>query len=192
MSCQRHIWIQLLRHACATYHTFLLTFPFDKISTSEIEQAVTSPFRFTAALKHAACTSERRSALIPNDTRIIYHRDLVNSSQFLDNSAMYLVPGGRFLLMSSKTGIMNLLDLGYNIPKICVKPTPSGAFHHLNLPMYFPKCCFSKRSSFLYILPINTLLFVLNSLGSGCTQITSIILILWVWQTAGQQLPDTR
>jgi len=102
------------------------------MTISELEYAVTSPFRFTAALRHSQNTTKAHNELIPYFTRILHNRTPRHSDLDLENSTIYLVPGGRFLLTGSRTGIMLLWDLGYN-PRASIEPFPvaSIVFEHV-------------------------------------------------------------
>jgi hypothetical protein len=84
------------------------------MTISQLEFAVTSPFRFTIVLKRVATALHLHNNRVPYVTRIVHHRDPRNSDLVLENSTIYLVPGGRFLLVSSTTGVLSLMDLGYD------------------------------------------------------------------------------
>ena len=85
------------------------------MTISQLEFAVTSPFRFTIALKRAATALHPHNNRVPYMmTRIVHHHDPRNSDLILENLTIYLVPGGRFLLASSTTGVLSLMDLGYD------------------------------------------------------------------------------
>ena len=66
--------------------------------------------------------------LTPHNTRILNHYHPITSLT-LENSSIYLVPGGRFLLVSSRTGIMSLMDLGHN-SHVVAKQIASVIFEH--------------------------------------------------------------
>ena len=110
------------------YQVFLPTFPLDKMTISELEHAATSHFRFTAVLKRAATPSGPYSKLVPYVTHVLHHRDPINPDLPLQHKAIYLVPGGRFLLMSSTTGAMTLMDLGYP-PRTVIEPFAIASAH---------------------------------------------------------------
>lgn len=118
-----------MRHACTTHRVFAPTYPLDQMSTAELEHAVTSPFRFTAMFKRRATPQlEPRNELIAHTTRVVQHL-CPATSLVLENSSIYLIPGGRFLLASSLTGVMSLFDLGHN-PHAVAKTIASTIFQH--------------------------------------------------------------
>jgi hypothetical protein len=128
----RHVWLQLLRRFCFIYRLFPPTFPFNKMTTSELEHAVTSPYQFTAILRRAANALDACNKLSPRVTRILYCNPPGSPHPLPDISAIYLVPGGRFLLTSSTDFVMSLWDLGYNSNiSIDHSPVASVVFQHI-------------------------------------------------------------
>jgi hypothetical protein len=69
---------------------FLPTFPIDKMTASELEHSVTSPYRFTTILKQPAVVLDACNELSPHVTRILH----CNPAQLHNITAIYLVPGG--------------------------------------------------------------------------------------------------
>ncbi|KAJ3512426.1 hypothetical protein NMY22_g15335 [Coprinellus aureogranulatus] len=70
---------------CEAHDVFKPTFPLDNMSNLELEHAATAPKRFLNLIKH------------------------------LEPGRMYLLPGGRFLLVSTKDLSLVLYDLGYSM-----------------------------------------------------------------------------
>ena len=73
-------------------------------------------FLFTITLKCKAITLHPHSSnsCVPYMmTHIVRHYDPRNSDLVLENSTIYLVPGEQFLLVSSTTGVLSPMDLGY-------------------------------------------------------------------------------
>jgi hypothetical protein len=85
------------------------------MTTSELEHAATSPCKFTAFIRRIAKPLDACTKLSPRVTRILRCNPYCGPHVLLDPdiSAIYLVPGGRFLL-TSMASVMSLWDLGYN------------------------------------------------------------------------------
>jgi len=89
----------------------------------QLEHATTAPSRFLRVLRLAATVRDPNNKRIPLacTTRIVHHPDLSQDSN------IFLVPGGRFLLISDTTGVMSLVDLGYDL-HAAAKPVASIQF----------------------------------------------------------------
>jgi hypothetical protein len=89
---------------------FTPTFPFKTMTLSQLEHATTVPSRFLRVLRRAATVWDPNNKRVPLacTTCIVRHPDLSQDSN------IFLVPGGRFLLISGTTG-MSLVDLGHDV-----------------------------------------------------------------------------
>jgi hypothetical protein len=125
VSHQREVWIGLLRRACSIYFMFTPTFPFETMTLSQLEHATTAPSRFLRVLVRAATVWDPNKKRVPLacTTRIVHHPDLHQDSN------IFLVPGGRFLLVSDMTGVMSLVDLGHDL-HAAAKPVASIQFNN--------------------------------------------------------------
>jgi hypothetical protein len=95
------------------------------MTLSELEHAVMSPVRFTTLLRQHAEDSAVRFTEYAEDSLNAYNKCFPCVTRTLPRlpgisdpppeiSAIYLVPGGRFLLTSDAAFAMSLWDLGYN------------------------------------------------------------------------------
>lgn len=120
------MWLDALRRVCAAHEILSFNFPTDTMSQSALEHAATLPFRFAAYLKREHETDDAIPAL---STRLLTLR-LPKSSKYatVHSGAIHqvrLVPGGRFLVVSTTTGLLHLWDLGYNAEAIHPFPLTS-------------------------------------------------------------------
>lgn len=95
------------------------------MTLSQLEHATTAPSRFLRVLRRAATVEDPNNKRVPLTftTRIVHHPDLIQDSN------IFLVPGGRFLLISDATGVMSLVDLGYHL-HATAKPVASIRFDY--------------------------------------------------------------
>ncbi|KAJ3534715.1 hypothetical protein NMY22_g6797 [Coprinellus aureogranulatus] len=98
---------------CEAHDVFKPTFPLDNMSNLELEHAATAPKRFLNLIKHL----EPGSAPLPFSSREIFLRQnpLLQGQGAHDLRRIYLLPGGRFLLVSTKDLSLVLYDLGYSM-----------------------------------------------------------------------------
>ncbi|EDR03747.1 uncharacterized protein LACBIDRAFT_306762 [Laccaria bicolor S238N-H82] len=101
---RRTVWLNAVRRMCRRHGVFAPSFPLEDMSITELE--------------HASLCPSRLSSLIHNDiplrsfvTRILEPRTPTDSEGDLCCSSVFLIPGGRFLVVDSAHGIC-LWDLG--------------------------------------------------------------------------------
>lgn len=124
----RSVWIHALRRVCSHHDAFMQTFPLERMSILDLEHAATSPNRLAARLRREL---PHDSKIDPLATRILKpHAPIpltlsdippdVELGHFHD---LALVSGGRFLITSTNTGVVQIWDLGYS-PNMLIKPYP--------------------------------------------------------------------
>ncbi|KAJ3508979.1 hypothetical protein NMY22_g16443 [Coprinellus aureogranulatus] len=91
------------------------------MSNLELEHAATAPQRFLSLVKRI----DPDDTLLPLSSRdLIFRRSLHLEDTYIPRR-LFLLPGGRFLLVSSEDLSLTLWDLGYNM-HIAPKPYPIG------------------------------------------------------------------
>ncbi|KAF7763673.1 hypothetical protein Agabi119p4_8210 [Agaricus bisporus var. burnettii] len=92
---RRIVWIKALTDVCVENDVFLPTFPINSMTTEQLLRAATSPSRISAFLMR-----NHEKTLVPT-VHIILDLEL---SEGDSTTTLYLVPGGRFIiLLSSRT-----------------------------------------------------------------------------------------
>ena len=138
---QRVVWVAALHRVCFDNTLFLPSFPISDMSDLEIEKAAMGPRRWIelcGAYEKQHC-NDPAAILCPRTTRII--DDLFTTEVRYATSDFFIVPGGRYLVISSPDDI-SVLDLGYSPSSDCkliasvvpesgsytciVQPTPDG------------------------------------------------------------------
>ena len=138
---QRIVWVVALHRVCFDNTLFLPSFPISDMSDLEIEKAAMGPRRW---IELCGAYEKRHldgsaATLCPRATRIIDH--LFVAGVDFESTDFFMVPGGRFLVSSSRDDI-SVLDLGYTSSADCkliasirpeggsdtciVQPTPDG------------------------------------------------------------------
>ena len=127
----RTVWIEALRKACHETQIFKGTYPIEKMTTSELEFATTSHERYLARLWKEL---HDITLLNPVSIRILtLHPHIApavgdHPFGYFKNSA--IVPGGRFLITTTTTDIVQMWDLGYT-PRELINPCPlASAYVH--------------------------------------------------------------
>ncbi|KAH6910770.1 hypothetical protein BKA70DRAFT_1147034 [Coprinopsis sp. MPI-PUGE-AT-0042] len=104
----RNVWLQAARNACHDEGIPVLWFPIDKMTVLELEHLSLSPARFLRFMKSKHLTTAR-----PGRVQTLYPLNPFEAREPLSIRKLVLLPGGRFLLTESVTGLC-LWDLGYN------------------------------------------------------------------------------
>ena len=130
----RTVWINALRKACHETQIFKGTYPVEKMTTSELEFATTSHERYLARLWKELPYDSELPLLNPVSIRILtLHPHIVPAVEehpygYFKHSA--IVPGGRFLITTTTTDIVQMWDLGYT-PRGLINPCPlASAYVH--------------------------------------------------------------
>ena len=105
MANERIIWMTAARRLCTDYFAFGCSYQFEDMTTLDLEDVATAPYRFSARLR----TEFVAKTLQPTVTRSIVPE---KSNIFGGFRSVTLVPGGRFLLTCTKHGVLQLWDLG--------------------------------------------------------------------------------
>jgi hypothetical protein len=111
------VWVNALRRVGFAYGIYMPTFPIDDMRTDQLMHAATSPSRFISRLRYGLDTK----SLKPLSTRVLMHS---NGVPEIDD--FYLIPGGRFIIVWTVAGTIQLWDLGF-CPTVIVKPDPVAA-----------------------------------------------------------------
>jgi hypothetical protein len=111
--------VAALHRVCLDNTLFLPSFPISDMSDSEseIEKAVTGPRRWIELCSafEKQHLNDNGAILRPRATRIINNWLTTEVDHFSD---FFIVPGGRYLVISSPAGI-SVLDLGYTSSSDC-------------------------------------------------------------------------
>lgn len=124
MTYRRLIWLELARQICTDFGLLVTSFPFERMSSDELEHLALSPFRFDALLDRF-----HGHALPPVHTQTF--TPWFNGGP-IDLNTIYLIPGGRYLITRQQDTGIHLWDLGYNAdtrPKLlplAYLPLPPG------------------------------------------------------------------
>jgi hypothetical protein len=100
------IWLGLARQICKDFGLLATSFPFKKMSSSELEHLSLAPFRFDALLDRF-----HGRTLHPVHTQTF--TPWFNGGP-IDLNTIYLIPGGRYLVTRQQDTGIHLWDLGYN------------------------------------------------------------------------------
>ena len=109
-SLNRAVWMHALRVVVADNNVHPLTFPIEKMSTAELENAASCPQKLTRILLRAG-----QSFLAPVPQPEPVHRRAFYIKQEGDKSAVRsirLLPGGRFLVVERLESVL-IMDLGW-------------------------------------------------------------------------------
>ncbi|KAJ7593121.1 hypothetical protein C8J56DRAFT_1162073 [Mycena floridula] len=133
---QRIVWIDALLSVCCEYNVSAFTFPVDRMSLKALEYAATAHFRFTRRLWDGL----HEDMLEPESIRILAlsprNHPALHIGEFCD---LMLIPGGRFLLTATDTGLIQLWDLGF-IPTTFLKRHAVDSVQTMGLDANRPLC----------------------------------------------------
>ena len=133
-SKQRLLWMRKLRDICEEDLVFAASFPMDHMSTGELEAAAMGPTRFVSLLIRwgevqkvgkGNCTPDGKGVAAENGLPCRPRRLLceIPSRSSIYTPKVFLVPGGRFLIIKSCLALQ-MWDLGVSVPsKPTSKPT---------------------------------------------------------------------
>jgi hypothetical protein len=122
------VWVNALRTAFSDGQVFEPTYPIKDMTLLELEHAATSRSRFAARLWNEL---QGDQPLTPIAIRILrlhppLSPEIEHPFGHFKNSV--LVPGGRFLITSTNTDIVQLWDLGFH-PNILINQCPLASVH---------------------------------------------------------------
>lgn len=132
----RIVWMNALRRVCLHHEAFGPTFPLEKMTLLDLEHATTSPDRLAGRLRRQLPGGR----VEPLATRILKpHRPVQPSDVAPDQDLgqfhdLALVSGGRFLITSTSSGVVQMWDLGYS-PNMLIKPFPLASLLEQDLIM---------------------------------------------------------
>lgn len=104
----RNVWLQAARNACHDEGIPILWYPIVTMTVLELEHLALSPARFIRFMQAKHLTTAR-----PGRVQTLFPLNPFEARERLAVRKLVLLPGGRFLLTESVTGIC-LWDLGYN------------------------------------------------------------------------------
>ncbi|KAF8799413.1 hypothetical protein BYT27DRAFT_7120833 [Phlegmacium glaucopus] len=127
---QRIVWVDALHRVCLDNTLFLPSFPIHDMTVPELEHAAMAPRRW---IKLCAAFQKQHpnvsgAKLCSRTTRIIDNPLAV----MVDNPEIFIVPGGRYLISQSSSGIF-IWDLGYTSSadcKLIASVGPEGRSYH--------------------------------------------------------------
>jgi hypothetical protein len=116
---QRVVWVAALHRVCLDNTLFLPSFPISDMSDLEIEKAAMGPRRWIelCSAYEKQYLNDPAAILCPRATRIIDDSSFVTEVDYV-SSEIFIVPGGRYLVISSRYCI-SVLDLGYTSSANC-------------------------------------------------------------------------
>ncbi|KAJ7597751.1 hypothetical protein C8J56DRAFT_920848 [Mycena floridula] len=142
----RVVWIAALQNLCDKFKIFAPSFPIKELSLKELEYLATCEYRFRNRLK-TELDAVNSHVLSPVCTRLLQ----ISPQNYPQHDIgefdeACLVPGGRYLLTVTDTGLLQVWDLGFSpdamiqsIPiatlivediecswRICAQPTPNA------------------------------------------------------------------
>ncbi|KAJ3507922.1 hypothetical protein NMY22_g16784 [Coprinellus aureogranulatus] len=115
----RVVWLCALERICIANEIFRPSFPVERMSILELEHAATAPSRFLNLVKRL----DLDAAPLPYSSRDLVFRKAPSLEGTHGLRSFYLVPGGRFLLLSTDDLSLVLWDLGHNM-NVVPKPYP--------------------------------------------------------------------
>ncbi|KAJ7906331.1 hypothetical protein B0H13DRAFT_2662858 [Mycena leptocephala] len=134
----RTVWLSALRRVCEINSLFKPSFPYDDMSFSELQRAATfgAAQRFTRRLYKSE--GDAVAAPLGAFARRVFIPRVTKSSNVASEDAgalktLDLVPGGRFLIITTDT-LVHLWDLGHNATKL-IKPHAVAS-----IPLPEPQC----------------------------------------------------
>ncbi|KAH6905544.1 hypothetical protein BKA70DRAFT_1564956 [Coprinopsis sp. MPI-PUGE-AT-0042] len=127
MTQRRFVWLQIAKRVCFELGLFEKSFPFDDMTTGDLEHLALSPSRVGNWVSN---NDERYQG--PLQTRLFSPRPS-RSEAVLEIHGLELVPGGRYLITYTVLKGVYLWDLGYNT-MIAAKSIPLA---HLPIPFDF-------------------------------------------------------
>ncbi|TRM59901.1 hypothetical protein BD626DRAFT_572300 [Schizophyllum amplum] len=120
----RTVWIDALRAVMDANDVFPPTFPLDKMSLAELEHAVFAPKRFFKLVQQRG-TAVPNGSLEPVSRRVVViidDKQPADEDEKVYGAAIRLLPGGRFVIATTRSAIY-LLDIGYDLnPVIRTRP----------------------------------------------------------------------
>jgi hypothetical protein len=138
LSLTRTVWLSALRRVCEINSLFKPSFPYDDMSFSELQRAATfgAAPRFTRRLYKSE--GDAVTAPLGAFARRVFIPRVTKSSNVASEDAgalktLDLVPGGRFLIITTDT-LVHLWDLGHNATKL-IKPHAVAS-----IPLPEPQC----------------------------------------------------
>ena len=115
---QRVVWVAALHRVCVDNTLFLSSFPISDMSDLELEKAAMAPRRWIefCGTFEKQDPNDPSTILCPRATRFI---DDSPATEFnYNNSDIFIVPGGRYLVITSSESI-SVLDLGCTSSSDC-------------------------------------------------------------------------
>ncbi|KAF8064036.1 hypothetical protein FPV67DRAFT_199187 [Lyophyllum atratum] len=126
---QRAVWKNALHRVCASHGLFMPSFPMERMSNEELENAALGPRRFSSMLM----SRSPDSLLKPHTTRVIESRFALGEEPG-DFKTFEFIPGGRYLITRCDYAIL-LWDLGPNITvKGALPPNPIASISMDTIP----------------------------------------------------------
>ncbi|KAJ3507921.1 hypothetical protein NMY22_g16785 [Coprinellus aureogranulatus] len=119
ITLSRIVWLRALLRVCMMHDISAASFPIDEMSNSELEHAATAPKRFLNLIKRPG----PETTLLPFSSRDIILRQSPSLEGTHKPGRIFLLPGGRYLLVSTVNWTLTLWDLGYNV-HAAPKPFP--------------------------------------------------------------------
>ncbi|KAF8805716.1 hypothetical protein BYT27DRAFT_6653622 [Phlegmacium glaucopus] len=113
---QRVVWVDALRRVCLNNTLFLPSFPIPDMTVLELKHAAMAPRRWIGlcAAFQKQDLNDSCAKLCSRTTRIINNP----LAAMADNPEIFIVPGGRYLISHSSTGLF-VWDLGYTSSADC-------------------------------------------------------------------------
>jgi len=111
---QRVVWVAALHRVCIDNTLFLPSFPISDMSDLELEKAAMAPRRWIelCGAYEKQHLDDPGAVLCPRATRFI--NDSLPIEVNYSITSFFIVPGGRYLVVSSYDGGIYVLDLGYS------------------------------------------------------------------------------
>ncbi|KAJ2914422.1 hypothetical protein MD484_g5999, partial [Candolleomyces efflorescens] len=106
-------WALVLKHVCKKHMLFTPSYPIDTMDLSQIKYAALGPYRWSKAVERQQKlppSKQEGKIILPILERV--HQSIVEPTLHSDNpKRMFLVPGGRFLVVDDDAGLW-VMDFG--------------------------------------------------------------------------------